>query len=346
MTKFRNGLSKVGKVYHYCFRIQGEQFKGSTRATDRDSAEKVLQQKRKEALFGPPEPKVVVPLMKDLVANWMEAHRPTHSLQHLKSVEHLTRNWIIPALGDLRANRINTQAVLDLRRQILEKGRSPATANLVLRVVKLLLNFAIRLDLIEKIPFRVQQIKTQKPPRPTIPPQRMREFLEAVNKRATSPQAATLIRLMVGLGLRESEALGARWKWLDLERRTYTVGRSKTRTPRTIPVPPWLWNHLLLEMPKTLSEFICPCADGTAHRGQFTKKTLTRAAKDLGIEGITPHSLRRTFSTLHAQQGTALSDLQGMLGHSSPVLTLLYIQQSSEAKRIAQDTMSQKLGLA
>ena len=232
MSKFRNGLSRVGKVYHYCFRINSQQFKGSTRATDRASAERVLLEKRKEALFGPPEPKVVIPLMKDLITNWLDTHRPTHSIQHLKSVEHLTRNWIIPALGSSRINRINTQAVLDLRRRVLEKGRSPATANLVIRVVKLLLNFAIRLDLLEKLPFRVQQIKTQKPPRPTIPPQQMREFLAAVDRRATSPQAATLIRLMVGMGLRESEALEARWKWLDLTQHTYTVGRSKTRTPR------------------------------------------------------------------------------------------------------------------
>ncbi len=345
MPRFRNGLSKVGKVYHFCFRINGEQFKGSTRAIDRESAEKVLAQKRKEALFGPPEPKVVLPVMKDLIANWLETHRPTHSVQHLKSVEHLTRNWIIPALGDLRINLVNTQSILNLRRSILEKGRSPSTANLVLRVVKLLLNFAIRLDLIEKVPFKVKQIKTQKPPRPTIPPDQMKEFLLAVDQRATSPQAATLIRLMVGLGLRESEALEARWKWLDLTNHTYTVGRSKTRTPRTIPVPSWLWSHLL-EMPKTLGEFICPCPDGTAHRGQFTKKTLIRATKDLKIEGITPHSLRRTFATLHAQQGTALSDLQGMMGHTSPILTLLYIQQSSEAKRLAQDALGQRLGLA
>jgi integrase len=99
-------------------------------------------------------------------------------------------------------------------------------------------------------------------------------------------------------------------------------------------------------MPKALSEFICPAPDANPHRGQFTKKTLTRASKEMEIEGITPHSLRRTFATLHAQQGTALSDLQGMMGHSSPVLTLLYIQQSSDAKRQAQDALSQKLGLA
>ena len=141
--------------------------------------------------------------------------------------------------------------------------------------------------------------------------------------RATNPQVATLIRLMVGLGLRESEALEARWKWLDPTQRTYTVGRSKTRTPRTIPVPSWLWSHIL-DMPKALSDFICPCPDGTAHRGQFTKITLARAAKDLRIIGITPHSLRRTFATLHAQAGTSLADLQGMMGHTSPVLTLLY----------------------
>jgi len=34
MAGFKNGLQKVGDVYHYCFRINGQQYKGS-RATDR-----------------------------------------------------------------------------------------------------------------------------------------------------------------------------------------------------------------------------------------------------------------------------------------------------------------------
>ena len=40
-----------------------------------------------------------------------------------------------------------------------------------------------------------------------------------------------------------------------------------------------------------------------------------------------------------------MADLQGMMGHTSPILTLLYIQQSSEAKRLAQDALGKKLGL-
>jgi hypothetical protein len=64
MPRYKNGLARVGKVFHYCFKIKGVQFKGSTYATDRATAESVLSPKRKEALLGPQEVPVPMPTMK------------------------------------------------------------------------------------------------------------------------------------------------------------------------------------------------------------------------------------------------------------------------------------------
>jgi len=50
---YRNGLAKQpGGQFHYCFRINGRQYKGSTRATDPATARKVLEERRRQILMG------------------------------------------------------------------------------------------------------------------------------------------------------------------------------------------------------------------------------------------------------------------------------------------------------
>lgn len=53
MPTFRHGhgLCKLGDYYQCCFRIEGRQFKGPIRAMDRRTAEKVLREKRREAVL-------------------------------------------------------------------------------------------------------------------------------------------------------------------------------------------------------------------------------------------------------------------------------------------------------
>lgn len=75
MPRFKNGLSRVGEVYHYCFRVNGTQFKGSTRAQDRATAEKVLAQKRKEALLGPENLPQPIPTLGALVDAWVASYK-------------------------------------------------------------------------------------------------------------------------------------------------------------------------------------------------------------------------------------------------------------------------------
>jgi len=48
MAKFRNGLGRVGRFWHYCFKVEGKVFRGSTHVTDHATAEKILADKRRE----------------------------------------------------------------------------------------------------------------------------------------------------------------------------------------------------------------------------------------------------------------------------------------------------------
>jgi len=55
--------------------------------------------------------------------------------------------------------------------------------------------------------------------------------------------------------------------------------------------------------------------------------------------------LRATFASLHAEAGTPLPEIQGMLGHKNIATTMIYVETSLDAKRKSQDALSLKLGL-
>ncbi len=344
MVSNHPGLKKVGEYWHFSLKINGQRLHGSTRAKDLTTAKKVLEERRKELLLaqcGAPK----VPTLSTLVSQWLKVHKAVHSKKHWDDVERVSRNWLLPTMGGKRVDQIQTEDVARVRSRMLEAGRSPVTFNDALKILKLLCRYALSLGALRELQFRSEFIRVQRKPRPTVPAPQIHEFLAAVDKAARNIQVAIILRVMVGLGLREAEALGMRWEWFDFDQRTYVVGKAKGKEARILPVPDWLWSAIQ-GMPKTISEWVFPSEDGRPHRAQFCAKALRRVCKELGLGNLTQHRLRATFASLHAQAGTPITEIQGMLGHKSITTTMIYIETSLDAKRQAQEALSQKLGLA
>lgn len=348
MLKFRNGLAKdpATGTWLYCLKVNGKVCKGSTRAKDRLTAGKILEEKRKEIILEQRGLQSRIPTVAELVRLWHSAHQSIHSRDHLVSVESALRLWVVPLFGEVRIDRVTTSMIEEARQGMLDAGRAPVTSNLMIRSVRLMWRYAVRVGYIDVVPFVVQQMKVQRKPRPVVPVARVKDFFAVVDGICTNPQVKVMLRVMVGLGLRQAEALGMRWEWFSDDQRTYTVGKAKGKEARVIPVPGWLWDSIHA-MPKTLSEWVFPCKkDGKPHRNNFLQKPLVAAAKKLELGHLTQHRLRATFASLHAQAGTPIHEIQGMLGHKNITTTMIYIETSLEAKRKAQDTLSLKLGLA
>lgn len=360
-TTFKNGLGKYDTgFYYYCFRLDGRQFRGNTQTKDLVLARKVLAQKKEEAkqtlareaenlglnqsLKDSPSP-IEVPTISELVKEWTESHSSVVSDSHLRSIGQVARIWLLPTFGDKPINQIGTPEVLELRTRILNAKRSPATANHIGRVVKLLWNFAVTTGRLEQVPFKLKPLRIQKKPRPFITAERVPEFLAMVDERVKNHQVRVILRVMLGLGMRASEVLGMRWEWFDPEQRLYIVGRAKGKEARVLPVPAWLWDAIHA-LPRGENEWVFPADDGAQRRAQFARMPLMRVCKRLGLCGMSQHRLRASFATLHSNAGTPLPDLQSMMGHKSITTTMIYIEQTLESKRKAQDNLTQKLGLA
>ena len=345
MAGFKNGLQKVGQTYHYCLRVHGRQYKGSTRAHDLKTAKKVLEEKRQEAILGKSVRPTVIPTVVELVQDWMNSRRSSASPKHLQSVELMSRLWIAPSLGKQPIDRVTTGMILEIRARLLDAGRSMETANHLLRVIKLLWNHAVTAGYIEAVPFKVKPLRVQKKPRPIIPASRFQEFLSAIDAATDEPHVRVLLRVMVGMGLRESEALGMRWSWFSSDQRAYQIGIAKGKEARVLPVPNWLW-RAIFEMPLTLSPWVFPAKDGERHRPHYCTKALQRVCDELSLGRVTQHRLRASFATNLEQSGAPVTAIQEMLGHKDLKTTCGYLETSMESKRQAQDMLSKQLGLA
>lgn len=340
------GLYKRGRYWHYIISANGQRAHGSTRATDLATARRVLEDKRRELVDGQLRRPTRVVTTSALIQEWLRVNRATFSRGHFVSAECALRRWVVPVIGNLPVNKTSTSHVMELRARMLESGCSATYANNTMKTLKAVFNFGIRMKYTPEMPFHLPKLRVQKQPRAIVPANRIHEFLEAVNRAARNPHIPVILRVMFGLGLREAEVLGMRWEWFDPEQRTYVVGKAKGKEARVLPVPEWVWSAIH-DMPKPmLSEWVFPAEDGKPHRAQFCKKTLQRVCEELGLGNITAHRLRASFASLHADAGTPITEIQGMLGHKSVQTTMIYVETSLDAKRKAQDALSQKLGLA
>jgi integrase len=341
------GLKKVGSFWQYSIQVNGQRAHGSTKAMDLTTARRVLEEKRRALLHDQLNlNKKIPPTLNQVWEAWWKAHQTAFSQSYLVSAECRYRLWIKPELGVTRVDRIQTDAVAGVRVRQLEAGRSPRYANNTLELIRTLVRYAIKGGHLERLPFVVKFLRIQKKPRVTVPALSVSAFFAAIDQEARTPHVRVILRVMIGLGMREGEVLGMRWNWMNPENRTYTVGKAKGKEARVLPVPDWLWS-VLNAMPKpTMSEWVFPAKDGKPHRSQYCKKVLNRVCKKMGLGNVTQHRLRATFATLHAEAGTPLPAIQGLMGHKNVTTTMLYIEQTLEARRNAQDTLSQRLGLS
>lgn len=142
-----------------------------------------------------------------------------------------------------------------------------------------------------------------------------------------------LVELMARVGLRPGEAYALRVGKLDPIRRTLLVDKSvegftKTGEPRTVTLPTVVAESLVEHVarysrPKDPEALIFPNRNGRMLDRDAFRHVFQRASVRAGVNhGLSPNHLRHTAAAFAIHHGASVYDVQRMLGHSKPSITL------------------------
>jgi integrase len=194
-------------------------------------------------------------------------------------------------------------------------GRAPTTRNIEIRHLMATFNWAAKLGYCE--PVKIQKIKVDQQDPLFFSPEEVGRLWRA----AEAAGQGLLLGLYLNTGARRCEVLDLAWEDIDLERGNVVFRRTKSRRPRTVPLPkrndflPWLrtlprGSGRLFNMPLR-----------THH------KWFQRLCRDAEIGDENKHHvhiLRHTYATEWLRAGKSLSALQKILGHAHISTTMIY----------------------
>ena len=347
---YHHGLKLEGDVWVYKFVLNGLPYRGSTKCRVYEEAVKWLNHFRSEVSLGHIGAGKA-PTLEKLLEEWETTACLSNDQQQISSMVSAIRTHF-KSLLKVHIDMLHTPLVKGcLVRYTKTKGKGPGRkkhssggANALLLRLNTLMGFAIDCNYIRKKPYAIKREKSQEQPRTIIRAGKTKVFLAALNKAVRSVHIRLAILLQAGLGLRESEALGAEWQWINWDSneihvvrfhtpvdRTEKKHRTKNKRIRTLPLPSWLRERLHAHWEsagRPKAGLVLPSdRPGRPHAKRYTAKALERVGKLLELEGLTPHSLRAGWITslLHDAK-VSLSETQKLAGHAEPTTTSIYDQ--------------------
>ena len=270
---------------------------------------------------------------------FIKDHFAPHCKAHIRSAkkyDQLHRIYASPRFGHLPLTQITRKEVQALHVEIVENlKQSPATADHVVKFMRRALNLAVQWDLLEKNPlknFELFMIDNQV--ENYLNDEQMARLL-AVLREDKNRNVAMILSLLLSTGARLNEVLSATWKNVSIEGRALKVYaiRSKSKRSRSIPLNDsaiWVIEQL---KSKDKSAYLFPSPVLAKQGKDLPYTNITRAwyriQKKAGIK-IRVHDLRHGFASMLVSAGRSLYEVQMLLGHSDPKVTMRYAHLSSK----------------
>jgi len=281
--------------------------------------------------------------------SWYEIYaKPNIRISTANRYQLMVEQYTIPRIGSIKLTKLTAHDLQKLYKDLMENGRidrksghgNPGLSSTTVRSLHLMLHSAFERAVKERLILRnptedciapkVQKIEMQ-----ILPPEHIKDYLEAADRRGLLP----MFYLELVTGLRKGEICGLMWQDFDARngvlqvRRTLhnrklgvdMLGKTKTRSgERTIVLPRSTAEILRRRKENAITQWIfpdpvrpeLPLSPNCAYT--HMKAILHKA----GLPDIRFHDLRHTFATHAIASGVDAKTLSGILGHTNASFTL------------------------
>lgn len=254
--------------------------------------------------------------------------------------EEMIRLRIDPRFGSLKMTQVTRKMVQQFHTDLLAQGLKPATADHYLKLMRQSWNLAVEWGMLESSPLtklalfnpdnRVENLLTDD----------QLEKLVTVLRTDANRAVCHVCLFLLSTGCRLNEALAATWDQVDVENRVWRIPaqNSKSKRVRSVPLNDSALDVLAQVGTQGNSEYLFLSKHD--ERFQRIHKQWHRIRKLAGLEFLRLHDLRHGFASFLVNSGRTLYEVQQILGHSDPKVTMRYSHLSSKALQEAANTAS------
>jgi integrase len=294
------------------------------------------------------------PTFHEFASEWFD--RRTHAGLSARTIEHsqwCLSDHLLPAFSKLRLDEIDAAAIDAFTARKARGGLSASSINRLVQVLAAILADAVEYDLIARNPAasKRRRLAASKPRRTYLDcAEHISALLDAAGELDRRPRRRTvayrraLLATLTLSGLRIGEALELRWRDVQLASGTLRVRGTKTAAAeRVVTIRPMLRDELVslaaASRDRSPNAAVFATASGARHSAtnirlrvlapaiELANKRLSATGFESLPDGLSPHSLRRTFASVLYALGEDPPTVMAEMGHTSPALALgIYAQ--------------------
>jgi integrase len=278
-------------VWQYRGTLAGRRFRGSTGATDKETAQRIASEVENKFWRRGLDGKEKALTWPKAAALYLQAGKPARYLVPL------SKYWGDVAVKDLNAGSIK-QAALSIYPTAKNSTRNTQVITPTLAVI----NHCAELQLCQ--PLRMKRLKIDT----TVKKPVTLEWINAFRSHADRADIGVLALFMFATGARVREAFAVRWDDIDLRKRTVLIRQTKLGSEREAHLPTDLL-LALANLPRDREPF--------AIAYMTARDAWDRTVKAAGIEPLTFHSCRHGFATALHHKGVGVKTIAKLGGWKS-----------------------------
>ena len=227
---------------------------------------------------------------------------------------------------------------VDRLRLGLQKSGKLTTAVRVLELLRRVINFGVKRNLVEQPKFKVTLPRLNNQTTEDLTPEELGRLIKALDE-DEDQICANLFRLVLCTGMRRGELLRLTWDSVDFDRGFISIRDPKGGSDQTVPLNAAA--RAILEKHPRIDEvsWVFPGRRKGQHATEF-RESIDRIRKTAKLpKDFRPlHGLRHVYASMLASSGEVdMYTLQKLLTHKSPQMTQRYAHLRDDAMKRAAD---------
>jgi len=309
--------------------------------------------------------------------DWFKDYAELKLKRNTLSHYHRMEKRVYAALGHIRIDRITPLDIQRFVRSLVADGLAPETVKSNVRLVSVILNYAVKKRIITYNPcVTVDYPTAQEKERNFYSTAEVKKLLELLQNAGEQHKPfAIFFTLAAYTGARRGELMGLEWKDIDFSNNTISINRAyyydthknefftdtpKTKTSRrSLKLPAHVMDKLMaFKVWQDGRREICGGSwvdtdrlftrwNGVPMNPSAPGAYLTKLSKRTGIRRVSVHSFRHFNASALINGGVDVVTVQTALGHSTAATTLsIYSHAFNDAQTRAMDAVASAIDLS